>query len=159
MQGMRNFNIYDYRRQCPIAHSVESALNNYALPSENLEKLKGVLTQTIPSKFFGACLKYWSEAEYYDDRNRVAVLVSREIVKKFPNVPLLSINGFSEKTLSEAYGFTHFAHRYIQEQLFKVILEYLKQKNSPIYQWYEQQQFVIDATNDMAIPSVKRFGK
>ena len=150
---MKKFNIYDYQRQCPIAKSVENELNCSGSPKVKLENTKECLKGLVPSKFFGACILYWSQTEYYDERNRVAVLVSKEIVKQFSNTPFLCMSSIAEDTKREAFGFTHFAHRYIQNKLFNVILEDLKQKDHAIYRWHQEQEFVIDPILEKAVPA------
>lgn len=154
MKTIKSFNIWDYNKECPLAKAVENTLNTCSPQTEILEKLKGVFTNDDKMYvFFLACLNYWGHTQYYDARNRTAVLVSREFVKKFPDSPVN--NTISEDVQKEAYGFTLSAHRYLQQQLFNVIMRYLRDAQRPeemIYDWYSSQEFVIDTVLERAVP-------
>lgn len=146
---MKIFTIYDYPKSCPLSKEVENTVNNCKSASKYLVELKDILGQRI-QEFFIACILYWSETKYYDDRNKFAVLVSREIAKAFPKLKKIPKD---EKLMREAYVFSTLAHRYLQNELFKVIILYLKEENlMNIHQWYEQASFVIDPITETAMP-------
>lgn len=151
----KDYNIYDYQTQCPLARSVEDAVNTCSSPSSHLEKLEALFGYDDRMYcFFCACIQYWAKAKYYDDRNIFAVLVSKEIIKEFPNIPHLKGTTLSEELQKEAYAFTLFAHRYLQNSLFKVIIDYYFKKTGyhGIYDWYFKQEFVIDRNMEKVVP-------
>lgn len=149
--NMKKIEIYDYRQQCPLAVSVENAVNTCSSTEKHLHEIGGILGyQERQTSFFIACILYWAEAGYYDDRNKATVLISKKIAEHFPKLKKLS---FCDEILKNAFGFTRFAHRYLQSSLFKVILHDLKNTGEHgIYQWYYEQEFVIDDIMDEAIP-------
>lgn len=149
---MKSFNIWTYTKDCPQAHAAENAINNCGRNSANLESLLQLFNndQTALTRFFVACLLYWSETEHYDDRNRSAILLAREITAHFKSLGSMQI---PEKEMKEAYGFTHFAHRYLQSVMFNIIILHLKNSGyKDIYKWYDEQAFVIDRNLEKAIP-------
>lgn len=148
---MKEFNIYEYKKECPLASFIENTINNCSSDRKHLDTLiDSPMVKEVLDDFMTACLLYWSTTMYYDDRNRVAVLISRELVQKFPSMMKKKI---SDNTLKEAFGFTMCAHRYLQQVFFNVTLLHLKdQPNNTIYNWYERQEFVIDKTADKAVP-------
>lgn len=148
---MKKFEIYDYQKVCPIAKAVENAVNTCSSAEKHLLEIGGILGyQERQTSFFIACILYWAEAEHYDERNKATILISRKIAEHFPKLKKLP---FSDEILQNAFGFTRFAHRYLQSSLFKVILHDLKNTGEHgIYQWYYEQEFVIDDIMDEAIP-------
>ena len=148
---MKEFNIHDYRRECPEATFIENSLNNCSSSETHLETLRSnPKLKDCLEDFTTACLLYWAYTQYYDDRNRVAVLISRKIVEKFPK---LSRKKISDDVLKQAYGFTMCGHRYLQQTFFNVIIQYLKSiPDDKIFYWYKQQEFVINKTLDEAVP-------
>lgn len=148
---MKKFNIYDYPSSSLLAKDIERAVNNSSSPEKNLSKIKEIFsTEDEFLKFSIACLLYWAETERYDERNIVAVLISREIVKRYPALNRIP---FSDHTLKNAFAFTLFAHRYLQNEFFKVVLIHLKQTGyMGIHQWYTEAEFVIDRVAEAAIP-------
>ncbi|MBQ8482810.1 MAG: hypothetical protein IJ504_00735 [Bacteroidales bacterium] len=151
--NLKKFNIVDYPKSTPIARQVENAMNNCRPASRNLEELKGLFGyEDRMFLFFAACIGYWSEAKSYDERNRWTVLSCREIMKKFPKFPGATTH-ICEELQKEAFAFTMFGHRYLQNELFKVILLYLKESgHQGIHVWYESQEFVYDKYDEGLIP-------
>ena len=131
------------------AENVEKILNDCCSATTHLMHLNN----EFPSKnflkpFFYACILYWSESQYYDERNAHAVLESREIAKHCPELKKIHLN---DDILKNAFFFTNYAHRYLQNQLFKTILKFLEQEgDNDIYSWYKSQEFII--YGDRAIP-------
>ena len=148
---MKKYNIHLYNRECPLAYAIENAVNNCNARKTHLENISAILGgEDRLSQFFTACLLYWAEAKHYDDRNRNAVLISREIVAKFT---VLKKTTVCEELLKEAFAFTMFAHRHLQQTLFGVILYNFKQTGEhKLHQWYTEQEFVIDPAQDKATP-------
>lgn len=148
---LKTYNIWEYARQCPMAKEIENAVNNCNKSSVNLEKIREILGDDEKVyKFFTACLRYWANTQYYDDRNSVAVLISREIIQKFAVLRNMSVADDLQK---EAYGFTLCAHRYLQNEVFKIIIAFLQETgHEGVYEWYKACEFVIDKTQDKAIP-------
>lgn len=148
---MNNFEIYDYRKQCPTASAVEDVVNNSNSHEKQLDAISGILGyKDRMMSFFIACILCWADARYYDERNRWTVLVCRRIAESFPKLKETPV---CEEIRQEAYGFTTFAHRYLQSSLFKVILHCFKKTGDyGIHEWYEQQQLVIDNITEQAIP-------
>ena len=148
------YDIHDYRSQCPLAVTVENALNNCAPYVSNLERLESIFGyEDRLHCFLCACLHCWAAATQYDDRNRTVVLISREIIKHFPDIPKIEGVEICEELKKEAFGFTSHAHRYIQTILFRVLLKYFqKTGHYGLFDWYEDQEFLIDTEKDMAIP-------
>lgn len=141
---MKQFNIYDYPYNNPLAKLVENTVNNGFSAKKDLATLKEIFEPARLHLFFLACILYWAETDRYDDRNKWAVFVSREIAKDFPQFKELEI---PEELLREAFAFTMFAHRYLQNELFKVILEYFKQDDKEgIFHWFNDAEFVYDKT-------------
>ena len=151
---MKTYNINDYPRQCPLARATENAVNECSTPARQLEKLMPVFGYDDRLYcFLCACIRYWSEAEHFDERNRHAVLVSREIIANFPGIPTLKGTKLCEELEKEAFAFTHFAHRALQATLFKTAMQYFRQSGRDgLHEWYEKQAFVIDANAEKAIP-------
>lgn len=151
---MKTFNINDYPSQCPLAKATEDAVNNCNTAIKNLEKIEAIFgyDDRIYS-FFCACIQYWATARYYDERNKYTVLICKEIVNKFPKIPHLKGVEICQELQKEAFAFTSFAHRYLQNELFKTILEYFKKSgHDGLYEWFKQQEFVIDPILDKAVP-------
>ena len=149
---MKKFEIWDYPKECPAAHATEDAINNCSRPESNLEKVKDVFggNEDRMQLFFIACMLYWSETEYYDERNRSAILLTREIVSKYTALKKMNI---TDELLKEAAGFTLRAHRYLQSMLFSIILVHLKITGfMGIHDWYQEQEFVIDRNQEKALP-------
>ena len=151
---VKKYDISDYVSQCPLAKATENTVNDCATPSRHVEKLMPIFGYDDRLYcFLCACLLYWAKTQYYDERNKHAVLVSREIVKKFPELPHLKGVRLCEELEKEAYAFTHFAHRALQATLFKAAMQYFRQTGKDgLYEWYESQAFVIDAASEKAIP-------
>ena len=85
--------------------------------------------------------------------NKYTVLISKELVNKFPKIPHLKGIEICQELEKEAFAFTSFAHRYLQNELFKTILEYFKESgHDGLYEWFKQQEFVIDPILDKAVP-------
>lgn len=148
---MKTFEFFSYDRDLfPMATSIENLVNNSGSAKEHLEKIEKMITAAEMKDFVFACIGYWSQAQNYDARNRYAVLASRRIIEKYPR--LKKIN-YKEKNLREAYGFTSYAHRYLQNEFFKVAMLYLK-KNAThgIAEWFESQEFVYNKTENALIP-------
>lgn len=152
--NLKTYNIWDYVKSCPLAKAIENAVNTCDRLSVQLDKIKGILGyDERVYQFFAACLGYWAKTDRYDDRNRTAVLISREIIKKFPKFPDLKGVEICEEIQKEAYGFSLFAHRYLQNELFKIIIIYLQETGREgVYDWYKACEFVIDKTEDRAVP-------
>lgn len=147
---MKKYRIYDYN-DCPLAKAVENAVNTCSsVEKQHLEVGKILGYQERQTSFFIACIFNWAQAEHYDERNKATVLISRKIAEHFPQLKNLP---FSPEICMEAFGFTIYAHRYLQSNLFKVILHDLQKTGEHgIYQWYDEQQFVIDDIMHEAIP-------
>lgn len=130
-----------------MAADIESAVNTCSGPKEHLQKLLTKPYAASLRDFFLLCILYWSETDRYDPRNEYAVLASKVIAREFElTVP-------DDGTLAkEAYGFTHCAHRYLQYELFKVILEKLKTNRPEITSWFESKEFVYNDTHTELIP-------
>lgn len=149
---MKTFNIWEYHKDCPLASSIEKEINSCDSAKRLYDKVKELYSGNVDEmrKFFIACLLYWSQTQYYDDRNRSAVLITREIIAEFKNLKSLQL---PDSILKEAYGFTNHAHRYLQSVLFNIILEDLKETGyMSIHEWYKKQDFVIDRNIEKALP-------
>lgn len=155
IRDMKTFQYYDYYEKCPLAVAVENAVNDCGSLTKHLEKLNVIfVTPSIMESFFRACIAYWSETEYFDGRNRYAVLASRKIAEHFPEIKE-GCEYYKENLLLNAYGFTMSAHRYLQNELFKVILEYYKEyaeNTLPIYKWFDEMEFVYNGDYTELVP-------
>lgn len=130
------------------AVSIEKKINNCSPAVQNLEELRTEFPEEFLKMFFCACICYWAETEFYDDRNVRAVLESRQILKYCPS---LSKMDYTEHVLKNAFYFTVSAHRYLQLQLFKIILRFFEHTDMKgIYAWYKAQEFVL--VGDEAVP-------
>lgn len=148
---MKTFEFFWYdEKSCPLAYKIENTINTCGSPKSHLEEIQKYLTIPDLWRFMLACILYWADAERWDDRNKYAVFASKQIVKHFPN---LSKTTIPDETLKEAYGFTKSAHRYLQNEFFETIEEYLKQNDTMgIMNWFEGEEFVYNDTNDGLIP-------
>lgn len=151
---MKTFDIYySDRKSCPLAHAAEDAVNTMGSPKQHIEAIKALpLTDNI-FPFLAACILYWAEAQRWDERNRFAVLASRKLVAQFPVMEYIQLD---DKTLKEAFAFTSYAHRYLQNELFKAILVFFEQdsdaKCNEIVKWFNAQEFVYNERDDDLIP-------
>lgn len=154
---MKTFTFYYDSDSCPIARSIERAVNNCNSPTENLKAIRNLpdsdgnimLNDDNLRRFIIACILYWAQTERYDGRNIYAVLHAREIAKHFT---LLSKIEIPDDILKEAYGFTCCAHRYLQNEFFKVILKYMETDIPEITDWLDKQNFVYNDKQDGLIP-------
>ena len=137
----------------PTAKRVEDEVNNGKSMSEQLTTLIGLMSEEGMKLFLVGCILRWAEAEHFDQRNRFAVFASRVIVKKFPQLKKMKLGEEVEK---ECYGFTHYAHRYLQNELFKLGLIFLKNTGyMGIEQWFSSQQFVYNRAEDALVPYIE----
>lgn len=144
---MRTFSYYDYRDFAPLAVKVEDSVNGYS-GTTALNKIKDILGEDKVLPFFLACIAYWGQTEYFDGRNRTAVFFSRAIVENFPS--LADESNYDEDTIKNAFGFTMSAHRYLQNELFRVIEKYLATESHEISHWLDENDLVL--TDNKAIP-------
>lgn len=143
---LRKFDFYNYdEKSFPVAVQIERAVN-----SSKTEQLKEILPKNKLEKFMLGCLIYWAATERYDLRNRYAVLASKVIIEHFPK---LKHKRITNEILKESYGFTCCAHRYLQNEFFKLILKSIEQNDTlGIYSWFESQQFVLSKNEEKLIP-------
>lgn len=133
----------------PVAKFVEDKINNCSSDEMHLSALMENLTEETLKMFLFGCISLWAETEMYDDRNRFAVLLSREIIKEFPVLKAMNTDREMQK---ECYGFVNYAHRYLQNSFFNAALTYLRNTGFlGIHQWYVKQEFVYNRTGDRLI--------
>lgn len=141
---MEKFTYNDYYTECPIAVRIEDIINGSGSVESNISKILNSVFHgdgVQMNIFFRVCIGYWSETEYYDDRNKYAVFASRklmehseayrEIVKQAEHCPDIMLN---------AFGFTMSAHRYLQNKLFKLIETHFADEEE--FVWFRDSQFV-----------------
>lgn len=140
---MKKINIYHYDstdKRTELSRKIEENVNNCRSIQAQKEALKDKIGEDVLLLMSMACICYWSEAEHWDERNQYAVCSSKKIAEKFPSI---LTDDYSETILRNAYAFTIYAHRYLQNEFFKVALEMLKDTQfKGIYQWYTEQEFV-----------------
>ena len=144
---MKNYDSPNY----PIAIQVENIINQSGGKTDKTDNIKTILPDESFNLFLLGCILYWAETEHYDARNRYTLLASRVIVKKFPQ---LKQKKRPDSLLQECGGFTHFAHRYLQNELFKDVILPSMEKNDTmgIYTWFRSQQFVYNEPTESLIP-------
>lgn len=134
---------YD-RKNFPEAVEIERMLNDCSSTEEHLKHLWEKFGESWIHKFALCCILYWAEHDNYDERNKFAVLISKKIAESFPK---LSTTNFDKDIRMNAFAFTSYAHRYLQNELFKSILKHLEaqeESNSTgIWPWYQKNEFVI----------------
>lgn len=134
----------------PMAKRVEDEINNSGSISEQLATLIGWMSEEGMKLFLTGCILQWAQAEYFDERNRFAVFASRVIAGHFPQLKKTKLGDAVEK---ECYGFTHYAHRYLQNEFFKVGMKFLKNTgHMGIEQWYTSQEFVYNRAYNGLMP-------
>ena len=148
---MKTFEYYDYNKDCTLSSMVDDATNVCGSAKRHLESIKNLFSSEEQMKaFFLLCIAYWSETEYYDERNQYAVLMSRELVKRFPSI---KEETYDESLMLNAYAFVCRVHRYTQNEFFKAILEYLTDFKDYIT---EEMQFVIVDGSTMPYAEYRR---
>lgn len=134
---------YD-RKNFPEAVEIERMVNNCESADKHLKHLWEKFTESWINKFFKCCLLYWAEHTNYDERNKFAVLMSKKIREAFPK---LANEKFDKDIEMNAFAFTSYAHRYLQNELFKCILKHLEHTEEDnytgIWTWYSKNEFVI----------------
>ena len=131
---------YYEEKNYPTAFLVERTVNSGMSLKEILQQLKETLQEDHLRKFMLGCLLWWAETDRYDERNRFAVLASKVIVEKFPQ---LKEKALPDDVMQESHAFTSYAHRYLQNEFFKAIFADTKANDEMgIAQWFESQEFV-----------------
>lgn len=144
--------VLDYYKDCQLANDIESAVNTSGCVKLQLANIEKLTDGKTLHDFMVACILYWSKTKMFDERNRRAVLSSRIIAKKYFATEA-STDDINEETMKQAYGFTQYAHRYLQGTFFNVILEYFRREGTlGIYEWYTEQDFVYDNRKDTLVP-------
>lgn len=144
---MKKFTYNDYYTECPIAAAVGNAINTCGSNEGHLAKILNDVFKGDESAmylFFFLCIGYWSEVEYYDDRNKYAVLSSRKLMahsKELRELVNAGTNSSTDVALN-AFGFTMSEHRYLQNQLFHIIENVFQSDDD--FVWFKEQQFVYD---------------
>lgn len=142
--------LYYEERNYPTAFLVERTVNSGMSLKEILQQLKETLQEDHLRKFMLGCLLWWAETERYDERNRFAVLASKVIVEKFPQ---LKEKALPDDVMQESHAFTSYAHRYLQNEFFKAIFADTKANDEMgIVQWFESQEFVYDDNAEKLVP-------
>lgn len=150
---MNNYSIYNYSTECLFAKKIADIVNDCGSPKSHLEKIKELFTSELDMvAFFTDCISYWgAEGMRYDQRNQYAVLTSRKIVEHFTDVHI-GRNYLTENYGKEAFGFCCCEHRYLQNEFFKTIYEFWKEKENDIYKWLEEMEFVYNEDGTDLIP-------
>lgn len=149
---MKEFNYWEYRKDCPLAAKVEDMMNDCGGPASHLNKVEGAFDSPMQMfKFMIACVAYWSEAEYFDGRNELAVLFSKKIMEKFTDLKDMA-EELDDDLLLNAFGFTTSAHRYLQNEFFKTILYRWEQNNDSVYLWLQKMEFTYNEDKSDIVP-------
>ena len=150
MNPEEQFNICDYRKQCPMASVIEDKVNTTGGVTDMLDSILKETGTPAFSRFASCCLAYWSRVRYWDERNRYAVLASKKIIERFPDIASIQVPEYERLN---AYGFVSYAHRYLQGTLYKVIMEFLgRYDDRGIPGWLEEQRFVYADDGQDLIP-------
>lgn len=150
---MKSFEYWDYNSTCPLAKKVEDAMNDCGSAKSHLAKMDSVFENPMDMfKFMVACVGYWAETPYYDERNTYAVLHSRKIMAEFDGLKEMAETLDDENILLNAFGFTHSAHRYLQNEFFKTILCRWEQNNDSVHLWLQKMEFVYNDDRTDLVP-------